>query len=180
MKADDKKIPFEFIELIQNIFVSSFSSKVESNENKMIKSNEVIQKCPDQTYTIQCENDQSIKIFKAVISNANKDNCPATPMSKMMMKSSDKSECTETEQPKQLLKTMCQGKMSCEFSVEKHFGKMCECAEQKYLDVTYSCEPTEQMNENEEVKDRKKRSLLYFLAPGLNKTTFHHFYLKKK
>jgi hypothetical protein len=48
----------------------------------------------------------------------------------------------------------CDGKNECEIDLSLHYPKICDCTQQKYIDVTYTCvdEPT---------KTRSKRALNY-------------------
>jgi len=94
--------------------------------------------CKEET-KIECPAGTRLRIKKAVVSNKNKNACPATDL--FSGKSTDSEDiCSEEDKTKQIVKDKCEGKSSCSISVDSDdFDQVCECSKNKYIELVYEC-----------------------------------------
>ena len=145
----------KMLELNSDKDVETFKSKLMSMPEKQMSLRELIdelksstksENCEHEKQTIECTPGTQLKIIKAAISNKNKFACPAM-IRKSSLKSSTaeaseetESSCYEEEMTTKLMNATCGGRQECTVSVHRDFLNICKCAEQKYLEVTYTCE----------------------------------------
>ena len=111
-----------------------------------LKSSTKSENCEHEKQTIECTPGTQLKIIKAAISNKNKFACPAM-IRKSSLKSSTaeaaeetETSCYEEKMTTKLMNATCGGRQECTVSVHRDFLNICKCAEQKYLEVTYTCQ----------------------------------------
>lgn len=88
-----------------------------------------------------------LHIVDALLSNVD-DKCTALPG--QQHHDGDEQKCHETTLAAQLVIQKCENQASCLLSVDHDFARVCPCATQKYLDVTYTCVTVEDDDEDED------------------------------
>lgn len=105
-----------------------------------------------KTNVISCKGDKVLQITKGVLINNNKYNlkCGISENERLPILNET---CYETIKTTELTGKLCDGKNTCEVDIESYLTGICDCTQDKYLDVTYTCE--------DKKSARSKRSLLY-------------------
>ena len=138
----------KMLELHSDKDVEAFKSKLMSMPEKRMTLRELIdelksqtERCEHEEHTIECTPGTQLKIIKAAISNKNKYACPAMIRKTSTQQPQEETEpCYEEEMTTKLMNATCAGTQECTVSVRRDFLNICKCAEQKYLEVTYTCE----------------------------------------
>lgn len=69
--------------------------------------------------------------------------------------------CYETIKTTKKLAEMCDGQKECEVSIATSFNTICDCTENKHMEVEYTCELDTEEKKQETASNRSKRSLYY-------------------
>jgi len=131
------------------------NAKSEQQKEALCKSEKLI-KCSDES--------QKIKIIKADMSNSDKNRCPASNVTVDEVKNV----CQSTRiQSTELAQKLCDDKNECRLSLDMDgFENVCECASQKYLELTYLCISSKPESNKTDKTSRKKRQINRFRRPG--------------
>jgi len=115
---------------------------LESVENKLIA---------DSDNVIQCENkDLVINIIKASVSNTDRTRCSKN---EGLTKGEN---CTDSILTTIITTRLCNGNNNCTIRMNEDFSDVCECSDQKYIDIRFKCVAPSELTE-EESKNLSKR-----------------------
>ena len=93
---------------------------------------------------VECPFGTKLRVVKASVSNKNKFSCPTTLTTLRQIEEMAGEICTEEKETMRIVKDKCDGERVCKLSVDADLSTVCKCAPQKYLNLTYVCEVSEE------------------------------------
>ena len=107
------------------------------------ESTESTKECSKKT-KVECPFGTKVRVVKASVSNKNKFSCPTSMTTLSKIEEMAGEICTEEKETMTIVKDKCDGERVCKLSVDTDFSSVCKCAPQKYLNLTYVCEVSQE------------------------------------